>query len=82
MEVVSKCYCNMFRGVRLIHFQIQINKLCTGCKIQFIEQRVLCYVAATFWYTFCDLAVKMYVLRPEDGSLWIETIYCNPVLIR
>jgi hypothetical protein len=46
------CYSNMFRpskgnfqGVRLIHLHSQIGKMCTGCKTQFTEQRVLCYAA-------------------------------------
>jgi len=48
------CYSNMFRpskshhqGVRLIHFHSQNKQFCTTCKIQFIEQRVLCKAAAT-----------------------------------
>jgi hypothetical protein len=57
ITLLALCYCNMFRsskghlqGVRLIHVYSQINKICTRCKIQFIEQRVLCFY---MWYTFC-----------------------------
>jgi len=44
---IALCYCNMLRpsngnlrGLRLIHFHIQINKMCSKCKIQFNEQLV------------------------------------------
>jgi len=44
------CYSDMFRPskghlqrVQLIHFHSQINQIYTRCKIQFIEQCVLCY---------------------------------------
>ena len=74
-------YFNMFRpskdhfqGIRLIHFHSMGNNMCIRCKIQFIEQRVLCefYISRVAEYTllnklnftsgthFMDLAVKMY----------------------
>ena len=45
--LLALCYSNMFRlsnghfqGARLIYLHSQIGKMCTGCKIQFIEQHV------------------------------------------
>jgi hypothetical protein len=37
------------QGVRLIHFHGQINKMCNRREIQFNEQLILYYVAATYW---------------------------------
>jgi hypothetical protein len=52
VTLLALCYSNMFRssnnhlhGVRQIHFHNPINKMCTKCKIRFIEQR---YVTLLF----------------------------------
>jgi len=74
ITLLALCYSNMFRpskgqlqGVRLIHVYSQINKMCTGRKIQFIEQRVLCFY---IWYTFCWYGCEhASVVPPEVGPL-------------
>ena len=38
---------NYTQRVEQIHFNMKINKLCTRCKVQFSEQLVLYYAAAT-----------------------------------
>ena len=56
ITLLALCYSIMFRfangrlqAVQLIRLHSQINKMCTRCKIQFIEQRVLCYAVGYMW---------------------------------
>jgi hypothetical protein len=51
--LLALCYSDIFwpskghlQRVQLILFHSQIDKICTRCKIQFIERCVLCYAAA------------------------------------
>jgi len=50
----APCYSYVFQSpeghpqeVRPIHFYSKVNKMCSRCTIQFIEQRVLHYAADT-----------------------------------
>jgi hypothetical protein len=56
ITLLAICYSNMFRpsnghlqGELLIHFHSQDNKMCTRCKIKFIEKIVLCDAASICW---------------------------------
>jgi len=51
-NLLALCYSDMLwpskghiQGVQLMHFHSKINEICTRCKSQFIEQRVLYYMA-------------------------------------
>ena len=69
--VIPTCFCPqtaIFRVYVRYIFHSQINKMCTKCKIQFIEQCVLCYaVVYTNWWYLCtemsNIGASLFVLE-------------------